>query len=500
MQTSLEILFEKYEIVGCLKKDSHNAVYVANHIYLGKKIILKTLNTHELQDNIILERFKREAKILARMDHPNLIKILDFGTYGDHFYISFEYFESNNLRYLIALNQLSYEEKHRLLVQLLKALNIAHQNNIVHRDLKPENILVNENSDLKIADFGLAIILNDSALTNKASIVGTPGYMSPEQIKGDILTVKSDIFSAGVVAIELFTGKNPFLGKHINETINNILSFREESVAELVKGLQPAIQQVIKLMLKKNPADRGNNINEILNLLGVASEIYTPVELKLTRKKKNKVIITAASLASFILAISAIFFFNAGDNPVRSAEGNEKQLNLMEFSNLQPKQEPLADTAVFSQKQISVPSSPGRLLVEVTPWAEVFINNKKISTTPLNEYLKLSPGTYNLKLVHPDYPVYTKRIKIESDEIERINIDFKEITGFLDCKIYPWGEVYINDEFKSQTPFREPIMLMPGKYKLTIKNPRFGSITEDIRIKSKDVTEFQFNFEKNQNY
>jgi len=139
----------------------------------------------------------------------------------------------------------------------------------------------------------------------------------------------------------------------------------------------------------------------------------------------------------------------------------------------------------------------GRLLVEVIPWADVYINDKKINTTPLSDYIKLAPGRYNIKLIHPDYPVYTKRIFVGNENIENVIVNFKELTGYLNCNIYPWGEIYINDEYKSQTPLREPIKLLPGSYKLTIKNPQHGSITETIAIKSKNIFEFKYNFENN---
>ena len=228
------ILFDRFEIIDTLKKDQHTSVYLANHVYLGKKIILKTLSALELPDQTFLDRFKREAKILARLDHPNLIKVLDFGTAGDNFYISFEYFEGKNLRKIIKENNLSNEQKIYLSVQLFKALSIAHQNGVVHRDIKPENILVNTKLELKIADFGLAFVRDDLFLTHKSSIVGTPGYMSPEQIRGQELTPQTDLFSSGIVIYELFTGKNPFIGKDINDTINNILNFNiEKEIKEI---------------------------------------------------------------------------------------------------------------------------------------------------------------------------------------------------------------------------------------------------------------------------
>jgi len=139
-QNTAEILFEKFEIIECLKKEPYTSVYFAKHIYLGKKIILKTLNTNDISDQTVLGRFKREAQILAQLDHPNLIKVLDFGMFAKFFYISFEYFESRSLREVMKQNNLSDNDKLNILVQLLKALNIAHQNKIFHRDIKPENI------------------------------------------------------------------------------------------------------------------------------------------------------------------------------------------------------------------------------------------------------------------------------------------------------------------------------------------------------------------------
>ena len=131
------ILFERFEVIDLLKKDEHAAVFLANHIYLSKKIILKVLDTAKISDQSLVDRFKREAKLLAQLDNPNIIKVLDFGTDKDYFYISFEYFEGSNLRKIIADPSLDLEKKKQIMIQVLQGLSYANNNGIIHRDIKP---------------------------------------------------------------------------------------------------------------------------------------------------------------------------------------------------------------------------------------------------------------------------------------------------------------------------------------------------------------------------
>jgi eukaryotic-like serine/threonine-protein kinase len=507
--TSTEILFEKFEVIETLKKDSNTSVFLATHIYLGKKIILKTLNTDDLGDKTLLDRFKREAKILARLEHPNLIKVLDFGTHGNHFYISFEYFQSRNLREVIKNNNLTEENKTQLLIQLLNALNIAHQTNIIHRDIKPENILVDENLNLKIADFGLAFVQNDHTLTQKSSIVGTPSYMSPEQIRGENLSPQTDLFSAGIVALELFTGSNPFLGKNINETINKILNFEEDFILESLKNIDGSTFKAINSMLRKNRNQRAESAMKVLDYLGVEGESLK----SLIQNKSSKFIIQNKSkkipsylyvLIPLLLAGAAFaFWFSQNsdglftsnlivENPNRDLYTQliETDANYVLIRDL--------PIGIEEQEELSSLAAglPGRLFVDVSPWADVYINNRLIETTPLTDYIELTPGRYSLRLIHPDYPSYTRRIEIASDKIETIRLDLKDMIGFLDININPWGDVYINGELKGTTPLREPLLLYPGTYKVAIVNPQYGTIERQITIRARETHNFNFNFDE----
>ena len=496
--TPNEILFEKFEVIDCLKKDTHSSVYLANHIYLGKKIILKTLNTDNHQDKTILERFKREAKILAKLDHPNLVKVLDFGTFNKNFYISFEYFDGRNLRDVINQNDLTNEDKKHIVVQLFKALNIAHQNNVIHRDIKPENILLNGDCHLKIADFGLAMISTENKITQDSSIVGTPSYMSPEQLRGE-KTLHTDLFSAGIVAYELYTGKNPFNGETISDTVNKILNYNESSNYFAYQLLPEDVRPAINSLLRKKIRDRAGSALEVLSILGIEGEKYEPVKssdkIKIIRSPFRYHYVAIIILTLLIITTYAYnhgFFKGYRSNFFNPPEPiKTNQIPVDSVVNVQadvPKQK-------IERKSNTDKITHGRLFIECRPWADVYIDGKKVDQTPLkNNYLTLKSGKHTLKLVHPNYPPYEKKINITTDKLESVSVNFNDLLGFLNCNIYPWGEVFINGESRGITPL-SAIALFPATYKLTIKNPKYGEVDDQVVISAKDTLNYKIHLD-----
>jgi eukaryotic-like serine/threonine-protein kinase len=491
-----EILFEKFEVIECLKKDISTAVYIANHIFLGKKIILKTLNIDEIPDKTVLERFKREARILAHLNHPNLIKVLDFGTFKNYFYLSFEYFESRSLRAIIKYNDLSVNEKKYLLIQLLKALDVAHQNRVIHRDIKPENILVNSNLELKIADFGLAMILNETTLTQKASIVGTPSYMSPEQIRGEELTPQTDLFSVGIIAYELFMDENPFVGDDVSKTINNILNFDESSIFNKINNLPEDIQSIIKMMLRKSYKNRARSAAVILNILGIKEEVQYKISKEIERKRVRSILF----LLIPILLIAMVFTYYFTSSNVRDIKNPLNPPQKFQTPLIVKHSEILKETNTSSKmpakpNNIDAPViSKGKIFIECLPWADVYIDDKKVDQTPLKGAIALTAGYHTIKLIHPDYPPYTERIKVSADKIDSVSVNFNNLVGSIDFNVNPWGYVYVNDTLKGTTPLKEPLVLLPGRYKITIANPTFGKIDTTVILTSKSKLGIYHNF------
>lgn len=514
---SSEILFEKFQVIETLKKDEHAGVYLANHIYLGKKIILKILNTLKIPDPSIVERFKREAKILAKLDHPNIIKVLDFGLSKEFFYISFEYIEGESLRNVFKSKILTLEQKEHMMIQLLQGLNYAHKNKIIHRDIKPENIFIDRNLNVKLGDFGLALSSDDNFVTNPYSIVGTPSYMSPEQIQGTKLTEQSDLFSAGVVLFELFTGINPFLKENVSLTLNEIISHKDNSLDEKLISVPDNIKIILNNLLKKNCNQRYKTAGEILELLNVPESQPTLI-INNTGKESIKSKLTWMVLGIITVIIVGVVVETQYKKQNITLPSISKEIKPQTDKPLSKSNNPVKqdDQSLKSQpdqtksegqtnnlnpeKQIS-PVEPanktikyGGLFVECFPWAEIYINGEKFETTPLSRPIKLAEGEYTLKLLHPDYPIYTKIIDIKAEQVTNISFSLDKLMGFLNCKVNPWGNIFVNGELKGQTPIQGFIKVVPGSVRLTIKNPNYKDIDTVFFIRVNDTLKLKFNF------
>jgi tRNA A-37 threonylcarbamoyl transferase component Bud32 len=206
--------FPQLEILELLGQGGMGIVYKARHPRLDRFMALKILPTEAGGDSAFAERFAREARALAKLTHPSIVAVYDFGESDGRFYLLMEFVDGVNLRYLLRERRLKPEEALKIVPQICEALQYAHDEGVVHRDIKPENILLDKKGHVKIADFGLAKLLGpktaDSALTGSQQIMGTPHYMAPEQMERPLaVDHRADIYSLGVVFYEMLTGELP---------------------------------------------------------------------------------------------------------------------------------------------------------------------------------------------------------------------------------------------------------------------------------------------------
>jgi predicted Ser/Thr protein kinase len=243
-----------YEIVDTLGQGGMGVVYRARHIELGRTVALKVLSSAFANDREFVERFRREARALASLSHPNIVQVYDYGVAGDLPYLAMEFVDGVSLRRLLSERRLPADEALHIVPQLCDALEYAHGMGIVHRDIKPENILVGRDGRVRIADFGIAKMLRRGegglpTLTGTDMMMGTPNYMAPEQRESfRSVDHRADIFSMGVVFYEMLTGELP-LGR-----------FHPPSRKAAVNS---RLDQIVLRTLEKEPAERYQRAREV---------------------------------------------------------------------------------------------------------------------------------------------------------------------------------------------------------------------------------------------
>jgi beta-lactam-binding protein with PASTA domain/tRNA A-37 threonylcarbamoyl transferase component Bud32 len=259
--TLINTLFDgRYRILRKLGSGGMANVYLAEDEDLGRRVAIKILNDRYANDELFIERFRREAKSAAALSHPNIVSIYDRGEAEGTYYIAMEVIEGRSLKELILTRgPLPIGQAVGYTLEMLEALRFAHRHGIIHRDIKPHNILIGER--LKVTDFGIARA-GASQMTEAGSIMGTAQYLSPEQARGAPVTASSDLYSVGIVLYEMLTGKVPFTGdsaieiamKHLNEVPKPPSKIRPE--------IPPDLDQVVLRALSKAPEDRYQTAEE----------------------------------------------------------------------------------------------------------------------------------------------------------------------------------------------------------------------------------------------
>src|SRR5262245_48161702 len=259
----------KYTIVGKIGQGAMGEVYKALDPVLNRHVAIKTMISAIGQDPELRQRFLREAQSAARLAHQNIVTLYDFGEDQGRVYMAMELLLGSDLKDLIKDRTLPLAAKLDLMEQVCDALAAAHALDVVHRDIKPANIHVQPNNQVKIVDFGLAR-LGASEMTKTGMVMGTPHYMSPEQVKGERADVRSDVFSLGAVFYELLGHHRPFDADSLHAVFFQVLEHEPAPVTEWHAALPPVLVPFLARALAKDPAKRYQNAGEMRDALRVA--------------------------------------------------------------------------------------------------------------------------------------------------------------------------------------------------------------------------------------
>ena len=255
---------DRYEIIRSIGEGGMANVYLAHDIILNRDVAVKILRGDLANDEKFVRRFQREAISSSSLNHPNIVEMYDVGEDDGKYFIVMEYIEGKTLKSLIKRRgALTLPEVIDIMLQLTSGIAHAHESYIIHRDIKPQNVMILEDGTVKITDFGIAMALNSNELTQTNSVMGSVHYLPPEQANGTGATIKSDIYSLGILMFELLTGKLPFKGENAVEIAIKQMRDSIPSVVEMNEDIPQSIENVILRACAKNPKNRYNSALEM---------------------------------------------------------------------------------------------------------------------------------------------------------------------------------------------------------------------------------------------
>jgi predicted Ser/Thr protein kinase len=423
---------EGFRVLEELGSGSLSTVYKAIEAPLGRTVALKVLKATLATTSPFAAQLEREAKVLAELCHPNIGLLLSFVKTDARMVLVLEYVDGFSLSTLLRKKPAMPPDSVAAIgAAVARGLAHAHERGVVHRDIKPANILVSRRGEVKIFDFGIAqraaaadepVGLVPMRLEDVAAY-GTPAYMSPEQILGESVDPRSDIFSLGVVLYQLVCGARPFERGDETDRRPAAHRIRRDPPIPLHRrapDVPHALERIIMRAIEKLPPDRFQTADVLADALDELTASRTGL-------RSDRLVIQALENAGLVRAVEA---GSAAAPPeskrasVRRAVAGLAVLGGVAVSGgiaLQATT-PREGRAVGAQPLELVPASPGALRVLATPWAEVWVDGQRVDVTPFARGIPLPPGTHYVTLVHPSAPVEKRTIDIVSGESRTIDV------------------------------------------------------------------------------
>jgi serine/threonine-protein kinase len=434
--------YGRYRIQKELGKGNMGVVYLAHDPQIERPVALKVLRQDRMVSEDFILRFVKEAKAIGRLSHPNIVTVYDVGQDHDTIYIAMEYLEGKPFDEVIRSSRLDSKKIIDIGVQVAETLDYAHKKKIVHRDIKPSNIILTNEGRVKLTDFGIAHIEDQTAIqqTQAGEILGTPVYMSPEQAMGSPIDGRSDLYSLGVILYELIVGRRPFNGGNITAILRAIIQDTPDQPSQIDPFIPESLSDLIMRSISRDPDDRfqtGAEMAMALNAeLGIGAKEASTVR-KPEQKAKPITIWMAASIVALAVATGGWYLWKtklwiiAPKNQDRIVAPNVKKENHQTKDKTVSKREkelpelydgeskaiksvPDADEKPSKELKIQLHTT---LMIDSTPaGARVFIDDMPKGSTPLN--LKLPLGEYNVRMSLAEH--YEWKADLELSEEGRV--------------------------------------------------------------------------------
>ncbi len=421
---------DRYQIIKLIGEGGMANVYLAYDTILDRNVAVKVLRGDLANDEKFVRRFQREALSASSLSHPNIVEVYDVGEDNGEYYIVMEYIEGKQLKELLKKRgKLTTPEVVDIMLQITDGLSVAHDSYIIHRDIKPQNIMILENGLVKITDFGIAMALNSTQLTQTNSVMGSVHYLPPEQASGKGSTLKSDIYSMGILMYELLTGSVPFKGENAVEIALKQIKEPMPSVREKLPDVPQSVENIIIKATAKNVKNRYNDAREMnedlrtcldesrknepkIKLPYPEGDLEKVTKEKSTSKKEkesesevvahqitdkeikqqNKLLIGLATLfCSLVIIITCIIVFL----PILT---NQKEIIIPDVSNMElsdaiKKLQDEGFSVADEQKEISSSEIEEGKVVKTSP----AIGSKRTKGTEITIYVSLGDTEYTME-------------------------------------------------------------------------------------------------------
>jgi hypothetical protein len=480
---------ELFEVIETIQEGMLATSYKARERRLDRTVLLKVLQPGRALDQDMVQRFRREATLQARLSHPNIVKVHQFGPEGD-FYIATEFIDGTTFEQrLRERGRLTAQELAPFVLQVARALEYAHGQGVVHRDLKPANIMIDARGDAKLTDFGLAFARDLGSITQEGSVVGTPAYMSPEQSRGRKTDARTDIFSLGIVIYESLVGINPFKADTFADSLSLVLNKEPMPLEQAAPGVPAEVARVVGRMLVKDPGKRTATIKEVIDVFSTLGPATAPPKSRALSIALIAVALAAAGLAVLFSRTRA----PAGGPPANLAESLIPVPITLTQTDSGRESAPVRPAPTLEAAAVLPP--PTRLCslkLSVTPWAEIAIDGRPAGVTPLSSPLVLAAGRHVIEMKNPYFPTVLRTVVIDDASVS-LSVDLAREIALADIRVTPWAEVSIDGRVVDTTPLGRPIPVSLGAHLLTISHPDLGARSETIRTDSAKTYRFTYN-------